>query len=435
LFFELGLPKPWGPDSEHDLFVDVLDQIEAADKAGFSAVWFSEHHFLEEYSTSSAPEIVLAAAASRTKNIRLGHGVAQIPPPISHPAKIAARVATLDQISGGRVEFGTGEASSVAELGGFGVDPVDKRSMWREALTVTTRCMAESPFTGYKGEHIDMPQRNVVPKPRQSPHPPVWVACTRHSTAIMAAESGIGALSFSLSGTKDLASKVSEYYQVFEDRAVPLTPGMNPNFLSLVGDLPLMVAKTDEEAIRRLDINGGFFSFALGRHYVNGDYVPGRTDFWSEYVQHVAEDPTRVYGPGRGPVGSPDTVKAWLRQFEESGVDEIMFYTAVKSHEETMESIELMGKYVLPEFIEREEATARAKEIRVRPLLDKAEARRVDDRPEMDENLRIGGTPKSAKSDYVANEVIENQNEMDAAIAKAATEASFTGRQGSEHQA
>jgi len=90
-------------------------------------------------------------------------------------------------MSDGRVEFGTGESSSIGELGGFNIDPADKRAQWEEALEVSIRCMIEEPFTGFKGEHIEMPARNVVPKPLQKPHPPVWVACTRPASVQMAA--------------------------------------------------------------------------------------------------------------------------------------------------------------------------------------------------------------------------------------------------------
>ena len=178
LFYEFPLPRPWSDDDEHKLFQDGLDEVEAADKAGFSTVWLTEHHFLEEYCHSTAPEIFLAGASQRTKDIRLGFGIMHLPPAVNHPARVAERVSTLDLISNGRVEFGTGESSSVGELGGFGIDPADKRTMWEEALEVSIRCMIEEPFTGFKGEHIEMPPRNVVPKPLQKPHPPVWVACT-----------------------------------------------------------------------------------------------------------------------------------------------------------------------------------------------------------------------------------------------------------------
>ena len=137
LFYEFPLPRPWSDDDEHKLFQDGLDEVEAADKAGFSTVWLTEHHFLEEYCHSTAPEIFLSAASQRTKDIRLGFGIMHLPPQVNHPARVAERVSTLDLISNGRVEFGTGESSSVGELGGFGIDPADKRKMWEEALEVS----------------------------------------------------------------------------------------------------------------------------------------------------------------------------------------------------------------------------------------------------------------------------------------------------------
>ena len=219
LFYEFPLPRPWSDDDEHKLFQDGLDEVEAADKAGFSTVWLTEHHFLEEYCHSTAPEIFLSAASQRTKDIRLGFGIMHLPPAVNHPARVAERVSTLDLISNGRVEFGTGESSSVGELGGFGIDPADKRKMWEEALEVSIRCMIEEPFTGFKGEHIEMPPRNVVPKPLQKPHPPVWVACTRPASVSMAAQKGLGALSFAYTGPGPLTERVNGYYKEFEESA------------------------------------------------------------------------------------------------------------------------------------------------------------------------------------------------------------------------
>src|SRR3989440_12182771 len=166
IFDEHQLPRPWHEDSERQLIQDALDQVELADKLGFDVVWEVEHHFLEEYSHSSAPEVFLAAASQRTKNIRLGHGIVQTPPAFNHPARVAERIATLDLVSGGRVEFGTGESSSQMELGGFGVDRDAKREQWEEALDVITRMLVETPFARHRGRHIDGPPRNVVPKPK-----------------------------------------------------------------------------------------------------------------------------------------------------------------------------------------------------------------------------------------------------------------------------
>src|SRR5256712_6767653 len=176
LFYEFQLPRPWDDDAERRLVTEALEQVELADRLGIDYVWEVEHHFLEEYSHSSAPEIFLAACSQRTSRIRLGHGIVQLPPAVNHPARVAERIATLDLISGGRVDFGTGESSSQMELGGFGVDRELKREQWDEALDAVTRMMAEEPFAGYRGRFISMPPRSVIPRPQQKPHPPLWVA-------------------------------------------------------------------------------------------------------------------------------------------------------------------------------------------------------------------------------------------------------------------
>src|SRR5256885_12784547 len=169
IFYEHQLPRPWDADSERRLIADALDQVELADRLGFDYVWEVEHHFLEEYSHSSASEVFLAAASQRTERIRLGFGIVAMPPGYQHPARVAEKVAMLDLVSKGRVEFGTGETSSGAELEGVGVGRETKREQCVEALDVATRMMVEEPFAGWDGRFVKMPPRNVVPKPVQKP--------------------------------------------------------------------------------------------------------------------------------------------------------------------------------------------------------------------------------------------------------------------------
>src|SRR5574341_1068613 len=107
IFYEHQLPRPWAPEDEHRLLKDALEQVELADRLGIDYLWLVEHHFLEEYSHSSAPEVFLGAASQRTKRIRLGHGIVQLT--TNHPARVAERIATLDLVSHGRVELGIGE--------------------------------------------------------------------------------------------------------------------------------------------------------------------------------------------------------------------------------------------------------------------------------------------------------------------------------------
>src|SRR5687767_11131509 len=154
IFYEHQLPRPWDDDAERRLIQEALEQVELADRLGFDVVWEVEHHFLEEYCHSSAPEVFLAACSQRTKKIRLGHGIIVMSPNFNHPARIAERLATLDIISEGRVEWGTGESGSRMELEGFGVDFVDKRPIWLEAVQETAKMMCMEPYPGFDGKYF-----------------------------------------------------------------------------------------------------------------------------------------------------------------------------------------------------------------------------------------------------------------------------------------
>src|SRR5262245_42437949 len=178
VFYEHQLPRPWHDGDERQRFAAAIDQVELADRLGFGYAWEVEHHFLEEYSHSSAPQVFLAACSQRTRTIRLGHGITLMPPGYNHPARVAERIATLDPVSNGRGEWGTGESSSRIELEGFAISPTEKRAMWLEAVRECAKMQVLAPYPGYAGAYFSMPARNVVPKPLQKPHPPLWMACS-----------------------------------------------------------------------------------------------------------------------------------------------------------------------------------------------------------------------------------------------------------------
>src|SRR5271154_4725176 len=132
IFYELQLPRPWEAGGELKLYQDALTQLETADRCGYDHAWVVEHHFLEEYSHSPAPESFLGAASQRTRNIRLGHGIFQLT--TNHPAKVAEKVSVLDLLSNGRVELGMGESASITELEPFNVPFEEKRAIFEEAV-------------------------------------------------------------------------------------------------------------------------------------------------------------------------------------------------------------------------------------------------------------------------------------------------------------
>src|SRR6202167_3002782 len=281
LLYEMETPRPWHALSEYNTYWEALAQIELADRLGMDYVWEVEHHFLEEYAHSSAPEVFLAAASQRTRRIRWGHGIVQRPPGYNHPARVAERIATLDLVSGGRVEFGTGESASQTELGGFAVDRSLKHAQWDEALDVITRMFAEEPFAGYQGRFIWMPPRNVVPKPSQRPHPPLWVACSRRESILTAARKGIGALSFSFIEPEEAKAWVDDYYRIIaSDECVPAGFTVNPQVAVV---LPFMCHPDEQTAIERGIDGAHFFGYSLAHYYVFGKHEPGRTNIWEEF--------------------------------------------------------------------------------------------------------------------------------------------------------
>ncbi|HEX9259966.1 MAG TPA: LLM class flavin-dependent oxidoreductase [Acidimicrobiales bacterium] len=397
IFYEHQIGRPWDDDTERQLVQDALDQVELADRLGIQYVWEVEHHFLEEYSHSSAPEVFLAAASQRTKNIRLGHGIVLTAPKFNHPARTAERIAMLDLVSNGRVEFGSGESSSVAELGGFGIPFEDKRAMWREGLEVAVRCMTEVPFTGVEGQYVSMPPRNVVPKPVQKPHPPLWVACSRRETILLAAELGIGALTFAFIDPEEARTWVHEYEQTLAERCVPVGRAVNAQVACVT---PMMMHQDEDEAIRRGIEGANFFGYSLGHFYVFGTHRPGRTDVWEEFVEKrstVGYDPEAAaqalrderlgakLASGdttglRGAIGTPEQVRQYLRRYEEAGVDQVIFVLQAgrNRHEDIMESIELFGTEVLPEFAERDAGLCAAKAERLAPTVNAAMTRRPE---------------------------------------------------------
>jgi alkanesulfonate monooxygenase SsuD/methylene tetrahydromethanopterin reductase-like flavin-dependent oxidoreductase (luciferase family) len=393
IFYEHQLPRPWAPGDEEKLLTEALEQVEIADRVGVDYVWEVEHHFLEEYSHSSAPEVFLAAASQRTQRIRLGHGIVQIPPAVNHPARVAERIATLDLISHGRVDFGTGEGSSAAELGGFGVPRSAKRAMWEEALDVITRMFVEQPFAGWDGQYVRMPPREIVPKPAQRPHPPLWVACSRRETIHLAARRGIGALSFSFIEPEAAAAWVREYYEILaSDDCRPAGFAVNPQVAVIV---PMMMAEDESEAIERGIDGAHFFGYSLS-HFYGMRHVVGAADIWREFQERRDETgfSRNIVRPDQGPlgvrllqqslgslrgaIGTPDQVTELVSRYEAAGVDQVIFVMQAgpNRHEHICESLELFGKRVLPHFADGREEKEAAKAARLAPAIDAALARR-----------------------------------------------------------
>jgi alkanesulfonate monooxygenase SsuD/methylene tetrahydromethanopterin reductase-like flavin-dependent oxidoreductase (luciferase family) len=351
IFYELQLPRPWGPNDELNLYQNALEQIELADKCGYDYAWQVEHHFLEEYSHSPAPESFLAAASQRTKQIRLGHGICQLT--TNHPARVAERIATLDLLSKGRVEMGMGESASSTELEPFGVSMDEKRAVFEESVRAIIP-MFKDGGSEHHGKYFNLPLRNVLPKPIQKPHPPLWVACSQLDTLAKCGEWGMGALGFQFVSADAAHAWVHAYYNAFVKRQQKLADYQtNPN-IALVSFF--MCAKTDEEARARAD-GDTFFQFCL-KFYSNasGDRQrppPGTVNMWDEYNKWKAANPEAHASALRGGlIGSPETIRRKLKKFQSSNIDQVVLLNQAgrNTHEHICESLELFAKDVMPEF-------------------------------------------------------------------------------------
>lgn len=366
LFYEHQMPRPWDENTERRVYDEALDQIELADELGVDYVWEVEHHFLEEYSHSSAPEVFLAAAAERTEDIRIGHGVKLTPAAYNPTPRVAEQVATLDIVSDGRVEFGTGESGSTVELEGFDVPVEEKYDMWLEGVREACRMMAMEPYPGCEGDYLSMPARNVLPKPVQDPHPPLWMACSSREMIQEAARRGVGALCFAFRTPEEAREWVDAYIETFKEECVPVGFDVNPRVAMATG---FSCHEDHDTAVERAE-GFDFFRWALAYYYVFGSHAPGFDSLWQQYQ----EGPDELPNLADTAIGTPEELRETCGDYEDAGVDQLLLVGqgGDVEHEHVCESIELFAEEVMPELHEGEEERRRKRMQELEPYVEEA---------------------------------------------------------------
>ena len=352
LLYEMETPRPWNALSEYNVYWEALAQIELADRIGIDYVWEVEHHFLEEYSHSSAPEVFYGAVSQRTKNIRIAHGVRLLPFNFNNPIKVAEQAAVLDILSNGRMELGTGRSTTSQELDGFSVDYDRTRQEVREALDIIVKAWTDEVLE-YNGKLIKVPPRRVVPKPIQKPHPPLWMACVAPDSYQMAGDRGMGVLSFSLNW--ELVQKsMGAYRAAFAKRTDQVGKVPNEQFAGLV--ICHVAENKEDEAIglegarwfmhnvaklfEPLMAKNKLYSYEYLRNLMAMDLDPKDTPD-SQLKQHQMVV-----------VGNPDEVNRKLEEFQRHGLDQVICFKQAGRipHQNIMKSLRLMAKHVLPHF-------------------------------------------------------------------------------------
>jgi alkanesulfonate monooxygenase SsuD/methylene tetrahydromethanopterin reductase-like flavin-dependent oxidoreductase (luciferase family) len=355
LIYEIESIKPHRPDHEYRVYWETMEQIELADRLGFDSVWTVEHHFLNEFSYCSAPEVFLACVSQRTRNIRIGHGVVILP--FNHPVRVAERIGVLDIMSNGRVEFGTGRATTMDELMGFGIPPQETRPRWAEAIEAIPRMWREDPFS-MRGRFWTVdPPVSVLPKPIQKPHPPLWVASTSPDTFVLAAERGLGVLCFTLGVELD---EVKRRIQLYRDRIASARPvglainnQVSMNIMGLFGDDPRRTEEIARDAVLWYVRKGFELVSAVARsasldesyRYLNTASRFDPEQITRDYYHFLKESDLVAIGP------VSEAIRV-ARRYREAGADQILFFLQYGAipHECVMRSIELLGREVVPEL-------------------------------------------------------------------------------------
>jgi alkanesulfonate monooxygenase SsuD/methylene tetrahydromethanopterin reductase-like flavin-dependent oxidoreductase (luciferase family) len=361
LFYEIPVPRPWTRTSELEAYQNTLTQAVFAEEMGWHAVWSVEHHFLEEFSHCSNPEVLYGAIAARTERIRIGYGVRLAPRPYNHPVRSAESAAVLDLISNGRVEFGTGRSSTRIEMEGFGIHPDQTRSMWEEGVRDIVGCWTNDEYE-FSGEWWSMPKRRVLPKPIQDPHPPVWAATGSPEGHKLMGRHGIGLLSFSVgTSPEEFAERIALYREGLAECTDPIGAVVNPRAAVFT---TVNCAPTREESY---EVSRESFEW----YPRNSNHLVASVSTWLDEMKQqehgtyeylkgaVAADAKmdrlsfeRLLARGAVITGSPDDVVEQVRRFEATGADVLLCLVNPYNipHDKVMQTIELMGKEVIPEF-------------------------------------------------------------------------------------
>ncbi|MBI4363030.1 MAG: LLM class flavin-dependent oxidoreductase [Euryarchaeota archaeon] len=349
LFYELEVYKDSGKN-EAQVFHEALDECELADKLGFSHIWDVEHHFMVEYSHSPAPEVFLAAVTQRTKKIRIGTGVVLLP--FHHPVNVAERVAVLDILSKGRLDFGTGRGFQVVEYDTYGFSMEQSRARWEESVDMIRKAWTSHEFT-YDGKFWKVPRKIVVqPKPIQKPYPPFWVAAVTPSTFEIAARKDVGCLAGPFKPMPLVVEDLKLYRHTLKQEKKP--PG-SERFSMLIG---LHVGKNNEQA-QQVAKKGMLRYFQLLLKFTAPILAktPEAYKFYkslpAELAGKFSADELESAGMLIG--GDPKHVIEKLEALRQFGFDEIMYFVpvGVLPQHDVMESIQLIGDEIIPHFADK----------------------------------------------------------------------------------
>jgi len=333
--------------SEEDAFSISFEQVDAAERWGLDAMWLAEIHVAPERSVCSAPLTLASAIAARTKRMKIGTGVQVLP--LCHPLRLAEEVATVDQISHGRLIFGIGRSGFPRTYEAYGVPYGESRERFAETLAILKHAWTEAPFS-YKGQFYSFDNVRVTPKPYQQPFPEIRVAVNSADTFPAVGKLGHGILVAVRIGTlEELEPNIAAYRKAWKEAG---HPGEGKVFLRA----PVYLAETDQAARDEPEESIMYFYRYLGERLEDSATRAGvravedRAARGRRLQTISYEDALRE----KIIVGSPERVTDRLMSLKEHlGLDGILAEMNCGTkipHARVMKSLQLLCEEVQPRF-------------------------------------------------------------------------------------
>ncbi len=313
----------------------AFQRAEIMDQTGYDAVWLAEHHF-STYSVCPSIHIMGTHIAARTERLRIGTAVSLAP--FYHPLRLAEEVALLDVLSEGRVNWGAGRGFDETEHRSFGVEREESYPRFRETVDIVLEAWKNERLT-YHGDFYDFEEVEVLPKPVQQPHPPVWLASSSPDAVKWSAQHGYTILMDPHASHGDIAAKRALYQRELEGAG----RSMDGRVIPMARNIALGETQEEAEAVAR---NGAQFMFGSYLRRGTGAATPGEKTIDTGALVDVDEDPVERYVNDVVITGTPDKVIDDLQRLEEELPLQYLMCTPL-SHSSFM----MFTEQVLPKFL------------------------------------------------------------------------------------
>jgi alkanesulfonate monooxygenase SsuD/methylene tetrahydromethanopterin reductase-like flavin-dependent oxidoreductase (luciferase family) len=337
------IPWPEGIDQKR-IIDETTAEVQYGEELGFIGAWFAEHHF-SRYGLGSSSLILLSSMAAQTSTIRLGTAI--LVPPLHHPIRLAEDIATLDLVSGGRLDIGFGRGSANYEYDGYNVAHEESQGRFQETIGIVQNLWTTPEYT-YEGKYFKVNQATLVPSPLQKPHPPMYIAATRTQTTLeFVVSTGHPLIIGVVLDTNDALDLCRRFVEMSK------TAGYNVPMSRIPFSRYFYVAETEEQARRdtQAGLDWTLDMIQWRRTFARGSEVHHRLDDWRR--RRSERPPSYEYlFEHRAIIGTPASCIAKIKAIQAQGIDYFIcnFSFGGMDHAKVLRSMKLFAQEVMPHF-------------------------------------------------------------------------------------